>query len=163
LRIAELVALNVEQFVNLNKKKDLELSIIGKGSHPRTVYFSERALSWIKKYLEIRMGYCISKNKALFVHIFSKKSEENRLTKAAIEHIVKNYAILSGIPISTTPHTLRHSMATDLLSQGVDLRVIQEFLGHQNISTTQIYTHVTNKRLRDIHRQFHSGKRLKND
>jgi len=162
LRIAELVALNAEQFVNLKQKKDLELSIIGKGSHPRTVYFSERALTWIKKYLEVRSGYCTPEDKALFVHIFSKKSDENRLTKAAIEQIVKNYAVLGGVPLSTTPHTLRHSMATDLLSQGVDLRSIQEFLGHRNISTTQIYTHVTNKRLRDIHRQFHSGKRLKN-
>jgi len=75
--------------------------------------------------------------------------------------LVKNYAIKAGVPLFTTPHTLRHSMATDLLTQGADLRAIQEFLGHQSIMTTQIYTHVTNKRLRDIHRQFHSGRRLK--
>jgi len=157
LRVAELVALNREQFVNIKNKKDLELSIIGKGSHPRTVYFSERALSWIKKYLETRQD----KEKALFIHFRAKKGVEGRLIPRSIERIVKKYAILAGVPIFTTPHTLRHSYATDLLNQGVDLRTIQEFLGHRSITSTQIYTHVTNKRLRDIHRQFHSGKNLK--
>ena len=156
LRIAELVALNKEQFVNIEKKKDLELGIIGKGGSPRTVYFSERSLSWIKKYLKSRKD----KEKPLFIHYRSKKDTENRLTSRSIQRIVKKYAILAGIPVFTTPHTLRHSMATDLLNQGVDLRTIQEFLGHKNIVTTQIYTHVTNKRLRDIHRKFHSGKDL---
>lgn len=157
LRIAELVALNREQFSNIKDKKDLEISIVGKGEHPRTVYFSERALLWIKKYLNGRddMG------KALFIHYRSREDIDNRLTPRSIERMVKKYAILAGIPVFTTPHTLRHSYATDLLTQGVDLRTIQEFLGHQSILTTQIYTHVTNKRLRDIHRQFHSGKRLK--
>ncbi len=157
LRIAELVALNHEQFANVRDKKDLELGIIGKGSHPRTVYFSERALSWLKKYLETRKD----KEKALFIHYRAREDSEARLTARSIERIVKKYAILAGVPIFTTPHTLRHSMATDLLTQGVDIRTIQEFLGHRSILTTQIYTHVTNKRLRDIHRQFHSGKNLK--
>jgi len=157
LRIAELIALNWEQFVNIKNKKDLELGIIGKGSYPRTVYFSERALSWVKRYLETRDN----KEKPLFIHYRSRNDAEPRLTARSIERIVKKYAILAGVPIFTTPHTLRHSMATDLLTQGVDLRIIQEFLGHKSILTTQIYTHVTNKRLRDIHRQFHSGKRLK--
>lgn len=157
LRIAELVVLNREQFANIKDKKDLELGIIGKGSHPRTVYFSERALNWVKKYLATRED----KNKALFIHYRSREDVESRLTARSIERIVKKYALLSGVPFFTTPHTLRHSYATDLLSQGVDLRTIQEFLGHRNIVTTQIYTHVTNKRLRDIHRQFHSGKNLK--
>lgn len=157
LRIAELVALNREQFVNIKNKKDLELGIIGKGGHPRTVYFSERALSWVKRYLETRDD----KEKPLFIHYRSRDDAEPRLTARSIERIVKKYAILAGVPIFTTPHTLRHSMATDLLTQGVDLRTIQEFLGHRSILTTQIYTHVTNKRLRDIHRQFHSGKNLK--
>ena len=157
LRIAELVALNKEQFTNIKDKKDLELGIIGKGNAPRTVYFSARALSWIKKYLETRKD----KEKALFIHYRAKKDIENRLTSRSMERIVKKYAILAGVPIFTTPHTIRHSYATDLLTQGVDLRTIQEFLGHRNIVTTQIYTHVTNKRLRDVHRKFHSGKNLK--
>ena len=158
LRIAELVALNKEQFVNIKNKKDLELGIIGKGDSPRTVYFSERALDWVKQYLETRKD----KDKALFINYRSRKSAEPRLTARSIERIVKKYAILASIPVSTTPHTLRHSYATDLLTQGVDLRTIQEFLGHKNIVTTQIYTHVTNKRLRDVHRKFHSGKNLGN-
>lgn len=157
LRIAELVSLNKEQFANLKNKKELELGIIGKGNQPRMVYFSERALSWLKKYLEKRSD----KDKALFIHYRSRKDIDSRLTPRSIERIVKRYAILAGVPIFTTPHTLRHSYATDLLTQGVDLRTIQEFLGHKNIVTTQIYTHVTNKRLRDVHRQFHSGKNLK--
>jgi len=158
LRIAELVSLNREQFANIENKKDFELSIIGKGNYPRTVYFSERALSWLKKYLATRRD----KEKPLFIHYRAKKNAETRLTSRSIERLVKKYAIMAGVPIFTTPHTLRHSMATDLLTQGVDLRTIQEFLGHRSILTTQIYTHVTNKRLKDIHRQFHSGKRLKN-
>ena len=157
LRIAELVSLNKEQFANIRDKKDLELGIIGKGGHPRTVYFSERALSWLKKYLETRKN----KEKALFIHYRARKDAEARLTNRSIERIVKKYAILAGVPIFTTPHTIRHSYATDLLNQGVDIRTIQEFLGHKSIITTQIYTHVTNKRLRDIHRQYHSGKNLK--
>jgi len=157
LRVAELVALNKEQFANIRDKKDFELSIIGKGDNPRTVYFSERALSWLKRYLGVRKD----KAKALFVHYRARKDAENRLTARSIERIVKKYAILAGVPIFTTPHTLRHSMATDLLTQGVDLRTIQEFLGHRSITSTQIYTHVTSKRLREIHRKYHSGRKLK--
>jgi len=158
LRIAELVALNKEQFKALSDKKDLELGIIGKGKHPRTVYFSERALDWVKKYLKTRDD----DDKALFIHYRSRNGSEGRLTARSIERIVKKYTTLANVPFFTTPHTLRHSYATDLLEQGVDLRTIQEFLGHKNIATTQIYTHVTNKRLRDVHRQFHSGKDMKN-
>ncbi|MBX4200770.1 tyrosine-type recombinase/integrase, partial [Candidatus Parcubacteria bacterium] len=157
LRIAELVSLNTEQFANIKDKKDFELSVIGKGGNPRAVYFSERALEWVKKYMSLRN----SSEKALFINFRDKDGTGGRLTPRSIERIVKKYAVLAGIPVFTTPHTLRHSYATDLLTQGVDLRSIQEFLGHKNIVTTQIYTHVTNKRLRDIHRQFHSGKNLK--
>ena len=157
LRIAELVSLNLEQFDSLKDKKDIELGVIGKGGKPRVVYFSERALSYIKKYLEIRNDIAHVNQKALFINFRDKSdSADSRLTSRSIERMVKKYALFSGIPIFTTPHTLRHSYATDLLNQGVDLRSIQEFLGHSNIATTQIYTHVTNKRLRDIHHQFHS-------
>jgi len=157
LRIAELVALNLEQFNSLKDKKDMELGVIGKGGKPRVVYFSERAMGFIKKYLEIRNDIKYVDAKALFINFRNNKNDaDSRLTPRSIERMVKKYALLSGVPIFTTPHTLRHSYATDLLNQGVDLRSIQEFLGHSNIATTQIYTHVTNKRLRDIHHQFHS-------
>jgi len=157
LRIAELTSLNVDQFLNIKNKKDLEISIVGKGDYQRTVYFSERALDWLKKYLSGRQD----KEKPLFIHYRARKDADSRLSRRSIERIVKRYAIMAGVPIFTTPHTLRHSYATDLLTQGVDLRVIQEFLGHRSITSTQIYTHITNKRLRDIHREFHSGKNLK--
>ncbi|MBU2579944.1 tyrosine-type recombinase/integrase [Patescibacteria group bacterium] len=153
LRIAELVSLNKEQIRLKAITKDLEVGIIGKGNYPRTVYFSERSVKWLKKYLKTRQD----KEKALFINYQGRKDASRRLTACYIERILKRYALLAGLPVNTTPHTIRHSFATDLLSKGADLRLIQEFLGHRNIATTQIYTHVTNKRLRDVHRQFHSG------
>ncbi len=159
LRVAELVSLNVEQFANLQNKNDLEVQIIGKGNRPRTVYFSERAIQHLKKYLAGRRD----SEKALFINYRARKNESRRLSSRSVERTVKHYAKIAGLPLLTSPHTLRHSYATDLLEQGVDLRLIQEFLGHSNIATTQIYTHVTSKKLRDIHRQYHSGKRLKNE
>jgi site-specific recombinase XerD len=89
-----------------------------------------------------------------------KSSASRRLTVKSIEDIVKKYVIIAGLPVMATPHTLRHSFATDLLNQGVDLRTVQEFLGHSNIATTQIYTHVTNKQLRDIHRKVHDNRKF---
>lgn len=156
LRIAELVALNREQFKLKPEIKELELSIIGKGGRIRPVYFSERSLIWLKKYLETRTD----KEKALFINYRSKTGASRRLTPRSIEKKIKKYAIMAGLPTTTTPHVLRHSFSTDLLSQGVDLRTLQEFLGHKSILATQIYAHVTSKRLRDIHRKFHSGKKL---
>jgi integrase/recombinase XerD len=79
------------------------------------------------------------------------------MTVRGVELVVEKYSKVAGIPFLATPHTLRHSFATDLLNKGVDLRVIQEFLGHRNIATTQMYTHVTSKRLREIHKKFHGG------
>jgi integrase/recombinase XerD len=155
LRIAELVSLNREQFSNIKSKEDLELGIIGKGGRPRTVYFSKRALSWLKKYLDLRKDL----QKALFVNYKGAKREAgSRLTARAIENLVKKYALLSGLPITTTPHVIRHSFATDLINKGVDIRIVQEFLGHRNIATTQIYTHVTKPKLREIHRKYHGLK-----
>lgn len=155
LRVSELVALNRDQFKIKENTKDLEISIVGKGGKIRTVYFSERALYWLKQYLETRND----KEKALFIN-YRSKTGAKRLSTRSVENIVKKYALLAGLPVNTTPHVLRHSFATDLLIKGVDLRTVQEFLGHRNIATTQIYTHVTNARLRDIHRKFHSGREM---
>lgn len=154
MRIAELVALNREQIKISPGIKDLELSILGKGGRIRTIYFSERAISWLDKYLTSRTD----EDKALFVSLRSPTSAHSqRLTPRSIEKMIKKCALQAGLPLNTTPHVMRHSFATDLLSRGVDLRTIQEFLGHKNITATQIYTHVTSKKLRDIHRKFHGG------
>jgi site-specific recombinase XerD len=157
LRVAELINLNREQIKASRDSEILEVSIVGKGNHPRTVYFSDRALRAIHFYLRTRKD----NEKALFVRYKGPKDSSLRLTPRSVESIVKKYAKKTGISVLTTPHTLRHSYATDLLSQGVDLRMIQEFLGHRNIATTQIYTHITSQRLRDVHKKFHSGKGMK--
>lgn len=156
MRVAELANLDKEQIRITSTTNDLEITIVGKGDRPRPVYFSERCVNWLKKYLETRDD----KEKALFIRYKGPKDSPLRLTTRSIENIVKKYALKVGIPIFTVPHTLRHSFATDLLSKGVDLRTVQEFLGHKNIATTQIYTHVVSKRLREVHRKFHSGKEL---
>jgi len=157
MRVAELVALDKEQIKITQDTETLELSIVGKGGHPRTVYLSEREVNALRKYLKTRKD----KEKALFIRYKGPKNSSKRLTSRSVEEIVKKYVKKAGIPLMTTPHTLRHSYATDLLAQGVDLRVIQEFLGHRNIATTQIYTHITSQKLKDIHRKHHSGKEMK--
>jgi len=155
LRVAELVSIDREQIKIKPETKDLEISVTGKGNRTRTVYFSEQAVYHFKNYLIKRKD----NEKALFINYRGPKKSGKRLTSRSIENLVKKYALLAGIPVLTTPHVLRHSFATDLLMQGVDLRTVQEFLGHKNITTTQIYTHVTNQRLRDIHRKFHGGRK----
>lgn len=154
MRVSEMVALNQEQIKIRPNTKDLEISIIGKGSRPRTVYLSERAIAWLRRYLETRND----KEKALFIN-YSGRDPGSRLQKRSMERIVKKYIILAGLPITSSCHTLRHSFATDLLNKGVDIRTVQEFLGHKNILTTQIYTHVTRPRLREVHRKYHGAKK----
>lgn len=160
MRIAELVSLDKEQISFLLERgaaKTVELSIVGKGKRVRTVYLSPRACLWIKKYLEARANEF---TKPLFINVRSKNPEARRLSPRAIQIMIARYAKRAGLFKKVTPHTLRHTYATDLLSHGADLRSVQEFLGHKNVATTQIYTHVTNKRLRDIHEKFHGGKDL---
>jgi len=159
MRISELTSLNKEQIKIKPGMNDLEIGIIGKGGRARTVYFAKSALEWLDKYLHTRIRDK-DKEKALFINYSGKKNRPRRLTPRAIEKNLKKYVISAGLPITTTPHVLRHSFATDLLTKGVDLRIVQEFLGHKNILATQIYTHVTNKHLRDIHRRFHSKKNI---
>lgn len=160
MRISELTSLNRDQIKIKPGTQELELGIVGKGGRARTVYFSKSAVESLDKYLKVRDSI-EEKEKALFLNYHGPKNSPRRLSPRAIEKNLKKYIIMAGLPITTTPHVLRHSFATDLLTQGVDLRVVQEFLGHKNILATQIYTHVTNKRLQDIHRQFHGGKNLK--
>ncbi len=150
LRVSELTSLSREQIKIDKNYKELEIVIIGKGNRPRTAYISKRAVSWLKSYLESRQD----KAKALFIN-YRGKTKHNRLTSRSIERMVKKYVINAGLPLNTSPHTLRHSFATDLLAKGVDLRVVQEFLGHKNIATTQIYTHVTRPQLKEIHKKYH--------
>jgi len=152
LRVAELVSLNRNQIKLNNLEEDLEINIIGKGNRIRPVYLSPRALKAIKDYLDKRTD----NEEALFINFKGPKSQNHRLTTRSVENIVRKYVLKAGISIPASPHTLRHSFATDLLMQGVDLRVVQEFLGHKNIATTQIYTHITNKRLKEIHKKYHS-------
>ncbi len=157
MRISELVGMDKEQIAFLLEpatRQTLELSIIGKGKRVRTVYISPRAGGWVKKYLKARVNDFAN---PLFVNVHSKNSEARRLSPRAIQIMIAKYARRAGIFKKVTPHTLRHTYATDLLSHGADLRSVQEFLGHKSVATTQIYTHLTNKRLKDIHEKFHGG------
>jgi len=158
MRIAELVALDVEQLAPLMQdrqetERTLELPIVGKGKHIRTIFISPRASHWIRAYLASRGDDL----KPLFINSRSRNPEQKRLTPRAIQLMIGKYARLAGLSKKVTPHTMRHTYATDLLSHGADLRSVQELLGHKNVSTTQVYTHVTNKRLRDTHEQYHGG------
>lgn len=159
LRVSEMTALNRDQFRIKKSTRDLEVAIVGKGEKIRTVYISERATDALRNYLNERKDM----DKALFINYkpgIEKTEKSRRLTPKSVEDIIKKYVKIAGLPVNSTPHTLRHSFATDLLNQGVDLRLVQEFLGHKNISTTQVYTHVTNKKLKDIHRKAHGGNKI---
>ena len=154
LRVSELASLNRDH-INLNRR---EFGIVGKGGKERVVFLTDSAANWLDKYISIRKDTF----KPLFIRFQGKvdpanSGESMRLTTRSIERIIEKYVKKTGLPVKATPHTLRHSFATDLLINGADIRSVQEMLGHSNISTTQIYTHVTNKHLKDVHKAFHSG------
>lgn len=158
LRVSELVSINREQ-LNL---KNQEFSVRGKGDKIRVVFVSDSAKGALEKYLKGRRDM----DPALFIRIMNhesrikNKGDNLRLTPRSIQRIVKYYAVKAGIVKDVHPHTLRHSFATDLLMNGADIRSVQAMLGHSSITTTQIYTHVTNQQLKEIHSKFH-GKRKK--
>lgn len=152
LRVSELCALTSD----LDLTRD-EFSIRGKGGKVRVVFLSEEAKDAVKKYLKARKDM----SDALFVQIGKqgRAKADTPLTRRSVERIVKHYAIKAGISKKVTPHVIRHSFATDLLGNGADLRSVQMLLGHANIATTQIYTHVTDKGLRETHKKFHSRRK----
>jgi site-specific recombinase XerD len=151
LRVSELAALTAD--INLNSE---ELSVRGKGGKVRVVFLSDSARKHVQAYLKARKDM----SDGLFVQIGAKNSKHSKdpsqLNKRSIERIVKEHAIKAGISKKVTPHVIRHMFATDLLGNGADLRSVQTMLGHANIGTTQIYTHVTDKHLREIYKKYHN-------
>ena len=154
LRVSELCSLDSD----LDLSRD-DFSIRGKGDKVRVVFLSEAAKNAVRAYLKARTDM----EPALFVSVSrvkeAKKRPPTRLTPRSIELLMKTYAAKAGITKKVTPHVLRHSFATDLLSNGADIRSVQQLLGHASINTTQIYTHITDKELRNIHKKFHGKKR----
>ncbi len=154
LRVSELVGLNRDS-INLERR---EFMVRGKGSKDRPIFISESAADRVRDYLDARTDSL----PALFLNNSKNLQEANtsgdyrRITARSIERIVEKYARLAGITKHVSPHTLRHSFATDLLMNGADIRAVQSMLGHANISTTQIYTHVTDVHLKEVHDKFHS-------
>jgi site-specific recombinase XerD len=168
MRVSELANLKRDQ-INLNRD---EFTVRGKGDKTRVVFVSNQARHWLKKYLEMRddeseFMFIRHDRAAGRTHSSSPLSGEEKvagpLTPRSIERLVKRYALMAGIPKDISPHSLRHSFATDLLMNGADLRSEQVMLGHSSITTTQVYTHVTNKQLRDVHQAFHGTRRDNNN
>ncbi|MFH0952572.1 MAG: site-specific tyrosine recombinase/integron integrase [Patescibacteria group bacterium] len=155
LRVSELAGLKKD---SINLKKD-EFSVRGKGGKIRIVFLSDQAKYWLKLYQEQRQDTSLD----MFVRHDRAKSRETptALTTRSIQRLVKYYAKAAGITKTITPHTLRHSYATDLLMNGADIRSVQSMLGHASITTTQIYTHITNQQLREVHKAFHARQRKK--
>ena len=152
LRVSELVKLDKDK-IDLDRR---EFGIVGKGGKARVVFLSARAAEWVKKYVNERKD----RFKPLFIRHKGKMDpstpdEKMRLSPRSVQRMIKKYSRKMKLPIDATPHVLRHSFATDLLMAGADIRSVQEMLGHKNIQTTQVYTHVTHKHLRDIHSAFH--------
>jgi site-specific recombinase XerD len=155
LRVSELVGLDREH-INLKRR---EFMVRGKGQKDRPIFISPNAAEWIQVYLDKRQDSV----RPLFVRYSGRKTVDtsgnyHRLTARSVQRMVTKYALLAGITKHVSPHTLRHSFATDLLMNGADLRSVQALLGHSNISTTQIYTHVTYPHLKDVHQRFHHKK-----
>ena len=155
LRVSEMVALNREQ-VNIDAG---EFGVIGKGGKARVVFLSKKAKEWLMQYMQQRKD----PYRPLFLRYSGPKPEEGltdekfRLSVRSIERMIEKYRKKAGILFRIGPHVMRHSYATDLLSHGADLRSVQEMLGHKNLSTTQVYTHVTDSKLKEIHEKYHSG------
>jgi site-specific recombinase XerD len=153
LRVSELINLNRD---HINTKRR-EFMVRGKGQKDRPIFISEAAAGWVDHYLDVRddmlsplfIGY--SKNVEP-----STSGDFRRLTARSIQRMVSKYALLAGITKHVSPHTMRHSFATDLLMNGADIRSVQSMLGHSSISTTQVYTHVTDQHLREVYEKFHS-------
>lgn len=153
LRVSELIGLDRD---HINTKRR-EFMVRGKGQKDRPIFISEAAAHWVDLYLEKRQDTV----QPLFVRYSGKRDLDNsgnyyRLTARSVQRLVARYALLAGITKHVSPHTLRHSFATDLLMNGADLRSVQAMLGHSNISTTQIYTHVTDPHLKSVHERFHN-------
>lgn len=154
LRVSELVALNRDQ-IDLGRR---EFGVIGKGRRPRVVFLSERAATWLSRYLGTREDNW----RPVFIRLSGKKpnplmdGEEMRLTTRSVQRLVDHYSRQARLTIKLSPHGIRHSFATDLLINGAGLRDVQEMLGHKNIATTQIYTHVTQPQLKKIYDEAHS-------
>lgn len=152
LRVSELVGLDKDH-INLKRR---EFMVRGKGQKDRPIFISPAAASWIEQYLAKRTDNV----KPLFIRYSGRKTVDlsgnyHRLTVRSVQRLVARYALLAGITKHVSPHTLRHSFATDLLMNGADLRSVQAMLGHSNIATTQIYTHLTDPHLRAVHEKFH--------
>lgn len=150
LRVSELCGLSIDD-VDLTRD---EFSVRGKGEKVRVVFLSDGARIALQNYLKSRKDM----DDAMFVRLGRKVNDggDLRLSPRAVQRLLKYYAIKAGITRKVTPHVIRHSFATDLLSNGADLRSVQALLGHANIGTTQIYTHITDKHLREVHKKFHS-------
>ena len=155
LRVSELVGLDRDH-INLKRR---EFTVRGKGQKDRPVFISQQAADWIHQYLQKRTDT----TRPLFIRYSGTKKVDltgnfHRLSARSVQRMVSKYALLAGITKHVSPHTLRHSFATDLLMNGADLRSVQALLGHSNIATTQIYTHVTDPHLKSVHEHFHNHK-----
>lgn len=158
MRVSELVSLDKSDISN-EVLDNREFTVVGKGRKARTVFLNDAAVQWLKRYLNFRKDDF----KPLFVRYSGKSMNPNdpygeslRITPRSIQRMVKKYTVKAGIAKNVTPHVLRHSFATHILREGADLRSVQDLLGHSNISTTQIYTHLTNKDLKETHKKFHA-------